>query len=468
MSKAVTGRGEQAVAGRGSGTLASRITVLAVGIAILTALLAGALTVGLTRSVVDASARTTLAALADSAADRADAGLTIRAQSRAVRALGLLGVQAASVGRSGRVTATSPLARAALTPQRQEDLLAGRSISAGADVAGYSLLVEGRPTDSGGVLLVQRRSDATAGSDRLVRRVMLALLIAALAAVVVSSVVAHRMSRPLRRTASAAHALAAGDRDLVVPVAGPAEVAQVATALNSLSSSLSRSEGRQRDFLLSVSHDLRTPLTGIKGYAESLAQGVIPPDQAARAGEVMLAEAGRLERLVADLLDLARLDADQQRVSLSRVELVPLGRSVEAVWSARCAAAGVGFDLVLGAGQVWATTDPERVRQIVDGLLENALRVTPASRPIVVEIRPTPGGGAVVEVRDGGPGLTDDDLAVAFEPSALYERYRGLRPVGTGLGLAIAGRLARLLGGRLEAGHALEGGARFTLTLPAG
>jgi two-component system sensor histidine kinase BaeS len=74
----------------------------------------------------------------------------------------------------------------------------------------------------------------------------------------------------------------------------------------------------------------------------------------------------------------------------------------------------------------------------------------------------------VVEVRDGGPGLTDDDLAVAFEPSVLHDRYRGIRPVGTGLGLAIVGRLAALLDGTVEAGHAAEGGARFTLRLPSG
>ncbi|MEO7448358.1 MAG: ATP-binding protein, partial [Humibacillus sp.] len=78
------------------------------------------------------------------------------------------------------------------------------------------------------------------------------------------------------------------------------------------------------------------------------------------------------------------------------------------------------------------------------------------------------GVGVVVEVRDGGPGLTDVDLPVAFEPSVLHERYRGLRPVGTGLGLAIVGRLAAVLGGTVEAGHAAEGGARFTLTLPGG
>lgn len=262
-------------------------------------------------------------------------------------------------------------------------------------------------------------------------------------------------------------------------------MADVAGALNTLSSSLSRSEGRQRDFLLSVSHDLRTPLTGISGYAESLASGVVPPDETARVGAVVLTEARRLERLVGDLLDLARLGAEQPRVVSRPTDLVALGREVEAVWGKRCAAVGVPFRYVAPVEQASVTTDPARVRQLVDGLLENALRVTPAGRPIVVEIRPVPaspmavaGGGdgvvagdglvagVVVEVRDGGPGLTDDDIPVAFEPSVLHERYRGLRPVGTGLGLAIVGRLAALLGGSVEAGHAPEGGARFTLWLP--
>ncbi|GAA3705427.1 HAMP domain-containing sensor histidine kinase [Terrabacter ginsenosidimutans] len=448
------------------GSLSRRIVLLAVGIAVLTALLAGLLAVGLTRTSVDDAARTTLARIADAAAERADSGAAARvAQNRAVRTLGALGIESASIGRGGAVTSTSPLARDALTPARQRALLAGRTVSARDDLAGTLVLIEGRPTDAGGIVLVQRRSDATADSDRLVRRVLLALLIAAAVAAAVSIAVARRLSRPLRRTADAAHALAAGRRDVHVPVEGPHEVAEVASALNALTGSLSRSEGRQRDFLLSVSHDLRTPLTGISGYAESLASGVVPPDETARVGGVVLTEAKRLERLVGDLLDLARLGADRPSVALERTDLVALGRDVESVWSRRCAAVGVPFTYAPAVADAWTVTDPARVRQLVDGLLENALRVTPSGRPIVVEVR-REAGADVVEVRDGGPGLTDDDLPVAFEPSVLHERYRGLRPVGTGLGLAIVGRLAQLLGGTVEAGHASEGGARFTLRLP--
>jgi two-component system sensor histidine kinase BaeS len=345
------------------------------------------------------------------------------------------------------------------------------------ELDGTTVLVEGRPTDAGGIVLAQRRSDATAASDRLVRRVLLALAIAALVAVAVSAALAARLARPLRRTADAAHALAAGRRDVTVPVEGPNEVAEVASALNRLSASLSRSEGRQRDFLLSVSHDLRTPLTGITGYAESLASGVVPPQDAARVGGVVLLESRRLERLVGDLLDLARLGAQAPSLHPRPTDLVVVGHEVEAVWSARCGAVGVPFALVTRVRAAPVLTDAGRLRQLVDGLLENALRVTPSGRPIVVEVRtegtvagaahPGPGAVHVVEVRDGGPGLTDDDLAVAFEPSVLHERYRGLRPVGTGLGLAIVGRLSELLGGHVEAGHAAEGGARFTLQLPA-
>jgi two-component system sensor histidine kinase BaeS len=156
-------------------------------------------------------------------------------------------------------------------------------------------------------------------------------------------------------------------------------------------------------------------------------------------------------------------------------DLRALAAGAAEVWGRRCEAAGVRFVLENAPAPVLAWTDPARLRQAVDGLLENALRVCPVGAPIVLAVRtefasePTSEPATartVLEVRDGGPGLTEQDLAVAFNRSALFERYRGVRQVGTGLGLAIVHGLVSRLGATVEAGHAPEGGARFTIRLP--
>ena len=247
----------------------------------------------------------------------------------------------------------------------------------------------------------------------------------------------------------------------------------MAAAVNTLAAALSHSEARQREFLLSVSHELRTPLTAITGYAESLADGVVPPEQAAEVGAVLLTESHRLDRLVADLLDLARLDAQEFRVELLDVDAraaVP-GRRPGVV-ARRCAAVGVRFGASRPTGPAGGpdgsgAAAPGARRAAGERAAGDAgRRPDRAGHPA----RTGPDGRpwAVAEVRDGGPGLSEDDLAVAFQRSALYERYRGVRQVGTGLGLAIVAGLVGRLGGTVEAGHAPEGGARFTVRLPAG
>ncbi|MFN2519348.1 MAG: ATP-binding protein [Jatrophihabitantaceae bacterium] len=452
---------------RKRGTLAQRISLLAVAVAVITALVAGALTFTLVRQSDERSARRTLGALASAgkltgeSATNARTGL-VRARSM----LNALHVQFASISPAGMVVGNR-LARAALLPGDIARLLGGNSISTSRMVDGRLVLIEARPTPDGAIVLVQPRSDALAGGDAAIRRTLLALIIAAGIAVLLGLAVAWRLSRPLQRTAQAAHELAGGRRNFTVAPVGPAEVAEVGAALNILAGALTQSEARQREFLLSVSHDLRTPLTAIIGYAESLAGGVVPPDQAAQVGAVMLGESRRLGRLVADLLDLARLDAQDFRLEFGEVDLRDVARAAAEVWSSRCAVEGVDFDLESPPAPVVTHTDGERVRQVLDGLLDNALRVTPTGRPIVLAVRGEP-SRVLVEVSDGGPGLTEADLAVAFERSVLHERYRGVRQVGTGLGLAIVGRLVARLGGTAEAGHAPEGGARFTVSFPTG
>ena len=452
------------------GTLAQHISLLASAVAVITALMAGGLAIGLITASNADNARHTLSQLANAAQATADLGASPEAsQRRARRILQALKVQSVTVSATGTLVGATALGGASISHADISQLLKGGAVSRQGTVLGQRVLVEGRPTRVGAIVLLQRRADATAFGDALIGRVLIALLVGVLIAMGLGVWLAQRISRPLRRTAGVAHALAQGRRDVTITPQGPAEVAEVGSAVNTLASALSHSEARQREFLMSVSHDLRTPLTAIAGYAESLAGGVVPPEEAASVGAVMLKEAHRLNRMVADLLDLARMGAEEFRVDLGPVDVTELARAAAHVWLHRCQAADVQFRLDAPQAPLWCRTDPSRVRQILDGLFENALRVTPAGAPIVLLVRADVEHQRVLlEVRDGGPGLSDEDLAVAFERSVLYERYRGVRQVGTGLGLAIVDGLTRRLGGSVEAGHSVEGGARFTVALPAG
>jgi signal transduction histidine kinase len=352
-----------------------------------------------------------------------------------------------------------------LPPRIVKQVAAGLQVNGRAIVNGRAVLVAGRPLAGNGNGVVLTRSTVTGTAALVLGNLWVALAAGLAAGIIAGVLLAQRVAHPIRDAAVAAGRLSAGDRSVRLDVRPPAEVAELATAFNQLAAALATSEGRERDFLLSVSHELRTPLTTIRGYAEAIADGVVGPDGAPRAGRTMLDEAERLDRLISDLLVLARLEAADLPVELMPVDLSELIGAAAEAWGARCAAVGVTLRTELPGVPVVVRTDPGRIRQVMDGLCENALRVVPPGAPLVLAVRAAPQGG-IVEVRDGGPGFTDDDLAVAFERGALYQRYRGVRKVGSGLGLALAARLVRRLGGVIEAGHAAEGGARFTVGLP--
>lgn len=357
-------------------------------------------------------------------------------------------------------------ARAALSPADLSGVVAGNPLRGVRQLDGASVLVAAYPVQGGGgMALVQPASVAQGVGASARRRILAALLVGLAGAVIVAFGLSRRLARPLQHAAAAAHQLAGGRRDVRLQPQGPAEVAELAEALNALAAALATSESRQRGFLLSVSHELRTPLTTVKGFAEALADGVVPAPEVPAAGRTMLTEATRLDRLVADLLDLARLGAADFRLDVAPADLAEVLDAAAAAWRPRAVAAGVDLRVERPAEPVWAMTDATRVRQILDGLADNALRVTSTGEPVVLAVRPE-GELVTLEVRDGGPGLTDEDLAVAFERSALHDRYRGVRRVGAGVGLALVAGLAVRLGGRPEAGHAPEGGARFTVRLP--
>lgn len=437
-----------------------RTTLLGLVVAAVTAIVAGLVSAKL----VAGQSREVLAEQLSAQADvvSAQLGDLPVAGKRVTQILDGLGVDVVRRGQNGAMTGVDQGAVRAARRAGFARVTVEKPLHGTANVAGIAYVVEGRAVDGRGAVALVQQVDVAKGTGRdLLRSVLLALLVGIGVAALAGVVLSRLLARPLRRTADVAVSMRHGRRDLRVPPEGPKELVEVGESINALADALARSEARQREFLLSVSHELRTPLTAVRGFAESLADGVVTGDEVPSVGRTIETEAERLDRLVSDLLDLARLGADDFRLDVTEVDLTALVAETARVWESRCA----GFRVENLAQPVVVRTDPRRVRQVLDGLASNAVRATPEGAPVVLALRVVP-GGAVLEVRDGGPGLSEDDYRAAFQRGVLHSRYEGVRPVGTGIGLALVHGLVTRLGGAVDAGPAPEGGARFSVSLP--
>ena len=287
------------------------------------------------------------------------------------------------------------------------------------------------------------------------------LLIAALAgaalAGIAALVLASRIAGPVHRVAEAARTLARGTRPKPVPVDGAAELATLALAFNDLAEQLTRAQEAERSFLLSVSHELKTPLTAIRGWAEALSEGAVDVQDAA---ETVAAESARLERLVKDLLDLARMNRTDFSVHPSDIDLGEVAADAVRRYQQQAAAFGVGL-VAFSDGPAPAVADADRALQVVSNLVENALRLAPRGGEVRVITAP-----GLLRVEDTGPGLLPEERDRAFERFYLHERYGRERPVGTGLGLAIVKELTEAMGGRVEVVSEPGRLTAFTVMLP--
>jgi signal transduction histidine kinase len=219
---------------------------------------------------------------------------------------------------------------------------------------------------------------------------------------------------------------------------------------------LRASRDAERAFLLSVSHELKTPLTAIRGWAEGLADGAFEPADAARTIGI---ESRRLERLVYDLLDLARMKRSEFSVRSEPVDLLDVAR--EAVARHEAAAQEIGVELREDGEEHWVEADHDRLLQVASNLIENALRETPHGGSVVVSVRP-----GALSVADTGPGIAEADQQYAFDRFYLYDKFGRDRAVGSGLGLAIVKQLSTAMGGDVRVESVPGAGATFVIELP--
>jgi signal transduction histidine kinase len=274
----------------------------------------------------------------------------------------------------------------------------------------------------------------------------------------------RRIVRPVAQVAAASAVLAEGDRPEPIPEQGPAELATMARSFNRMSARLAEAEEAQRTFVANVSHELKTPLTSLEGYGELLSDGAVP---AAEAGPVILAETARLERLVGDLLDSARLQQGSFSVKHGPVSLLGVVDEVARRYEAAAREYGVRLRTDVNAAGVAESdesllvlADEDRLLQVVSNLVENSLRCTPAGGAVTVRA-----ARGFISVDDTGPGLEPKDLEHAFERFYLYERCGKDRPVGTGLGLSIVKELTEAMGGEVTVQSVLGEGTTFVIGL---
>lgn len=271
-----------------------------------------------------------------------------------------------------------------------------------------------------------------------------------------------QLANRLRPLAEASRRVATGDMKARVPDIGDPDLDQVAAAFNDMAAGLEAARTREREFILGVGHDLRTPLTTIGGYAEALESGALSDEELARIGGVLGVQSRQLGRLIDDLSTLARLE--QAEFSL-RSEQVDVGAHVSEVvggFGRRAAELGVEVRVDAPPG-IFLETDPDRLGQIAQNLMENALRHTPEAGSVVATVSEDD-DRVVISVADTGVGITDEDLPHVFDRH-FVGRKRSVHKEGTGLGLSIVKGLVDRMGGSVDASSRPGKGTTITVRL---
>lgn len=326
-----------------------------------------------------------------------------------------------------------------------------------------TVLALAHPMQNSGLVVIVLQRTAQIDRQAFFRVMLLVFVVAALLSAIVARLLARRLSRRGSSLAEAARRLADGDYSARVSLDGDDEIADIARSFNEMADRLDAAQRSEREFLMSVGHDLRTPLTTIGGYAEALEQGGLEEADVERIGGVLERETGRLRRLIEDLMLLARLDAKEFELRPEVVDVTAHVKGIAEGFRPRAEAAGVRLTVETeDVGRI--LVDPDRLAQVVANLLENALRYTPEAGTVALRVG-SDDRAVTIEVVDSGPGIDAEDLPHVFDRFYVAHRYRRVRPEGSGLGLSIVHRIVDAMGGDVTV-TSDDGGTVFRVVIP--
>ena len=447
-----------------------RLTLAIIGTAVAALFLAGAVTLALAalgdRRTAERDVRKEAVDIADQfVRGNIQTNLGDQATGAANRFLQTLrkllrndGIELLVIGPNGRITGTLPPGVPAKAPVAT---LGNGVVSGHRGRLVWAAAGQTRPASTVVVVVTRRSGNGLAGATRW-------FLLSAAGTIALGAVVAARLSRrltrPVKAADEAARRIAAGELGARVaepPADQQDELADLARSINAMADHLQRSQGLEQSFLMSVSHDLRTPLTSIRGYAEAITDGATK-DPAWAAG-VILSESKRLERLVRDLLDLSKLQSHSFSLQPRPLDLTAAAATAIDGFQPDADATGIKVGWLTPTVPVPVVADPDRLAQVLANLIENASKYARADVKIGVTAAAQT---AMVWVDDDGPGITAADLPHVFERLYVSRHEPARKESGSGLGLAIVHDLVVAMGGTVSAEAAPSGGARFVVRLP--
>jgi two-component system, OmpR family, sensor kinase len=312
----------------------------------------------------------------------------------------------------------------------------------------------------GAIVVATPKTNVNALVSPLILRLAVAGLLGLLVAAMLAWYLSRSIVRPVLQLADAADDVAAGKRDVEVPANASGELGHLATRFEEMAHRLGEVEEMERNFLMSVSHELRTPLTAIRGHVAALLEGVVvDPESRHQSLETVEAETQRLERLVGDILDLAKLDTHRFTVLTEEVDMSQLLEQAFERYRDEAQRRSIDYRRDVRESAV-ILSDGDRVLQVVGNLLSNAFRATPDGGRVSLELA-RENGSVYVAVEDTGPGIPPEARERLFRP------FVSTSAGGTGLGLAIAKEISTALGGRIDLDSEVGRGSRFELVLPA-
>jgi signal transduction histidine kinase len=306
----------------------------------------------------------------------------------------------------------------------------------------------------------------------LVPRLLFSGLIGVAAALVLGFLLAQSVGAPLRNIARAARNVSRGNYRQRVPATGPREVRDLASNFNRMTEEVQRSQQTLRDFLANISHELKTPLTSIRGFSEAVLDGTIDDSAGIeRSAKIINTESNRVLRLVEELLDLSRIESGQVHMRQEDLSLNELLEHVREVFALRSEDTGVVLEM-RPQGDAHVKGDFDRLEQVLNNLLDNAFRHTEEGGVVRVASRDLQPGVVQITVSDSGVGIPQEDVPHLFE--RFYRaRKNGATQIngsggskGYGLGLAISREIVRAHGGEIWATSELGRGTTFVFTLP--